>query len=70
MVLRIATPHLLAHLGVAVRPERREILGDLERPVGGGEEMDRERHRAVADPGRLGQTEHLLEPLTAKADAA
>ena len=42
-------------------PESFQVLGDLDGPLGRREKMKNNRQRIVADPGRVGQAEHLLE---------
>ena len=42
-------------------PEPLEIARDLQRPLIGRQEMEHERHPAVADGGRFFETEKILQ---------
>ena len=61
MVLRIAAPHLLSDLAVAVGPEGRQVLCDLQGTVSGGEEVQGQRHRLIENPRRRLQAEDFLK---------
>ena len=60
-MFRVAAFQLLLHLLVAAVPEALQVLGDLNRPAGRGQEMEEHLDPARRDCRRVGQAEHLLQ---------
>ena len=60
-MLRVAAFQFLLHLLVAAVPETLEVLRDLDRPAGRGEEMEQYLYPSPGDLRRVGKPEHLLQ---------
>ena len=43
-------------------PEPRQVAGDLDRPVGGRQQMQRQRHAPAGERGVVGEAEQFLHP--------
>ncbi len=61
-VFRITAGHLLAHLVPRAAPEAGEVVGDLHRTPGRGEQVDHETDPSVGDGGGCPQPEQVLDP--------
>ena len=60
-MFRIAAFQLLFHLVVSAVPEPLQVLGNLDRFPGGGEEMEKHMYPAVGHFGGIGATKHFLK---------
>ncbi len=61
-MLGISAAEVLADLVIGRCPEAAEILGDLDRPVVGSEDMEKHGNSTSRQPGSIGPPEQVLKP--------
>ena len=61
-MLWIAAHEVLFHLEIGSVPEAFKVSGDLNRPSGGGEQVQQKGKFPAGDGGGLQSAEHLLKP--------
>src|SRR5690606_12196247 len=62
VVLRVASPEILAHVAIRTAPEACEIARHLHRPLRRRQQLERDRHAAARDARAFVEPEHFLQP--------